>query len=59
MANEVYKQYLIHLGKTKKCIVLDCDNVLWGGNLSEDGIEGIRLDSSGLSREYQNFSGFS
>ena len=27
---EIYKQYLITHGITKKCIVLDCDNVLWG-----------------------------
>lgn len=58
MANEVYKQYLIHTGKTKKCIVLDCDNVLWGGILSENGIEGIHLGSSGLGREYQDFQRF-
>lgn len=58
MADEVFKQYLIHIGKTKKCIVLDCDNVLWGGILSEDGIEGIHLGSSGLGREYQDFQRF-
>lgn len=58
MAEEVYKQYLIHTGKTKKCIVLDCDNVLWGGILSEEGIEGIHLGSSGLGREYQDFQRF-
>lgn len=58
MGDEVYKQYLIHTGKTKKCIVLDCDNVLWGGNLSEDGVEGIHLGSSGLGREYQDFQRF-
>ncbi len=58
MANEMYKQYSIHIGKTKKCIILDCDNVLWGGILSEDGIEGIRLDGSGLGREYQEFQRF-
>ena len=33
IANEIYKQYLIEFGKTKKCLVLDCDNVLWGGVL--------------------------
>ena len=58
MADEVFKQYLIHTGKTKKCIVLDCDNVLWGGILSEDGIEGIHLGNSGLGREYQDFQRF-
>lgn len=58
MSDEVYKQYLVHTGKTKKCVVLDCDNVLWGGILSEDGIEGIHLGDSGLGREYQDFQRF-
>lgn len=58
MADEVYKQYLIYTGKTKKCIVLDCDNVLWGGVLSEDGVENIHLGNSGLGREYQDFQRF-
>jgi len=26
-----------------KCIVLDCDNTLWGGIIGEDGMEGIHL----------------
>ena len=30
-------------GKTKKCLVLDLDNTLWGGVLGEDGLEGIEL----------------
>jgi FkbH-like protein len=31
-------------GCTKKCLVLDCDNTLWGGIVGEDGIDGIKLD---------------
>ena len=58
IADEVYKQYCIITGQTKKCLVLDCDNVLWGGILSEDGIEGIRLGNSGLGREYRDFQRF-
>ncbi len=45
--NEIHKQYLIEQGVTKKCLVLDCDNVLWGGVLSEDGIENLKLSSNG------------
>ncbi len=26
-----------------KCVVLDCDNTLWGGIIGEDGIDGIAL----------------
>lgn len=31
-------------GKSKKCLILDCDNTLWGGIIGEDGLQGIRLD---------------
>ena len=27
----------------KKCLVVDCDNTLWGGIVGEDGLEGIAL----------------
>jgi FkbH-like protein len=30
-------------GKVSKCLVLDCDNTLWGGTVGEDGIANIRL----------------
>lgn len=33
-------------GKQKKCLVLDCDNTLWGGILGEDGLEGIKCDQN-------------
>ena len=45
-------------GITKKCLVLDCDNVLWGGVLSEDGIENLKLSGNGLGRFYQDFQRF-
>lgn len=31
------------LGKTKKCLVLDLDNTLWGGVIGEDGMDAIEL----------------
>lgn len=57
IVREIYKQHLIENGITKKCLVLDADNVLWGGILSEDGIENIRL-GHGFGREYQDFQKF-
>lgn len=30
-------------GRARKCLVLDCDNTLWGGVIGEDGIDGIAL----------------
>lgn len=55
VANEIHKQFLINKGITKKCIVLDCDNVLWGGILSEDGIDNICIGYNGTGRIYQDF----
>ncbi len=58
IAIELHKQFLIFRGITKKCLVLDCDNVLWGGILSEDGDEGIILSNSGPGQYYQDFQRF-
>ena len=55
MADEVYKQHTVYAGITKKCLVVDCDNVLWGGILSEDGICGIQIAESGFGRPFQDF----
>ena len=32
-------------GRAKKCLVLDCDNTLWGGVVGEDGLAGIKLST--------------
>ncbi len=56
--DEICNEYFIENGISKKCLVLDCDNVLWGGIISEDGIENIRLGNSGLGYEYQEFQRF-
>ena len=31
------------LSQPRKCLVLDCDNTLWGGVLGEDGLEGVHI----------------
>lgn len=30
-------------GKSRRCLILDLDNTLWGGVIGDDGIDGIRL----------------
>ena len=57
-ASTIYKQYLVNKGLTPKCIVIDCDNVLWGGVVSEVGIEGIKIGGIGAGRAYQEFQRF-
>lgn len=58
ICREIDKQILIFNGKTYKCLVLDCDNVLWGGVLSEDGYNKIVLSSNGIGKAYQDFQRF-
>jgi len=41
---EITKAVKALKGKAKKCLVLDCDNTLWGGIIGEDGLQGIKLD---------------
>lgn len=42
-AKELVKVARALKGKSKKCLVLDCDNTLWGGIIGEDGLQGIML----------------
>ena len=43
-------------GLAKKCLVLDCDNTLWGGIIGEDGPDGIKLDGHDYpGRVYYDF----
>ena len=39
----------------RKCLVLDCDNTLWGGIIGEDGISGIQLGEEFPGRAYRDF----
>lgn len=51
MANKFIPLYTEHVsrllaairGKSKKCLVLDLDNTLWGGVIGDDGLDGIRI----------------
>lgn len=55
---QLSKKVLIEYRKTPKCIVIDCDNVLWGGILSEEGIGKIRLGDYGEGKLYVEFQKF-
>lgn len=51
-----YGKFIVALrGKTRKCLVLDCDNILWGGVIGEDGLEGIKLGTNYPGSCYQAF----
>ena len=38
-------------GLSRKCLVLDLDNTLWGGVIGDDGVEGIRLGQGSAAGE--------
>ena len=43
IASEDFKFVRAQKGRNKKCLVLDCDDTLWGGVVGEDGLAGIGL----------------
>ena len=55
VAREVVRIHELQQGRRKKCLVLDCDGVLWGGIISEDGMDGIRLSENGAGKRYLDF----
>ena len=43
-------------GKTKKCLILDLDNTLWGGVIGDDGVENIQLSHElGIGKAFAEF----
>jgi FkbH-like protein len=52
---EAWKFVRAAKGKQKKCLVLDCDNTLWGGLVGEDGVAGIKLGGGYPGSAYQEF----
>ena len=52
------KKIKANAGKNPKCLVLDCDNVLWGGILDEDGENGILISEQNQGKYYSDFQKF-
>ncbi|MDR1057396.1 MAG: HAD-IIIC family phosphatase [Coxiellaceae bacterium] len=42
-------------GQSKKCLVLDLDNTLWGGVIGDDGLEGIKLGDGVEGEAFSEF----
>lgn len=55
LADEYLRYVRAMKGISKKCIVLDMDNTLWGGIIGEDGLEGIKLGNTSPGIEYLDF----
>jgi len=55
LADEYFAYIGPILSRTKKCIVLDLDNTLWGGIIGEDGVEKIKLGPTPEGRSFYEF----
>jgi FkbH-like protein len=55
LARRVISHIIATLGLARKCLVLDCDNTLWGGIIGEDGLDGIQIGHDSPGREYLEF----
>lgn len=42
-------------GRSKKCLILDLDNTMWGGVIGDDGLENIQLGSLGIGKAFTEF----
>ena len=55
LSNELIGYVIATLGLSKRCIVLDLDNTLWGGIIGEDGFDGIKLGSGPPGNAFVEF----
>jgi FkbH-like protein len=55
LAHEYLRYIKPYRGLSRKCIVLDLDNTLWGGVVGEDGIEGIQLGADAPGNAFVAF----
>lgn len=55
LGQDLMKYVIGYLGITKKCIVLDLDNTLWGGIIGEDGFNGIKLGPEPPGNAFMEF----
>ena len=55
LGNQLFSFIIAFLGISKKCIILDLDNTLWGGIVGEDGFDGIKLGKTPPGNAFHEF----
>ncbi|MFH1159524.1 MAG: HAD-IIIC family phosphatase [bacterium] len=55
LAQELKNVLFCLLGQTKKVLIVDLDNTLWGGVVGEDGWQNIQLSQEGIARVFLDF----
>jgi FkbH-like protein len=58
VAFQCAKQVVAIYGQSKKCIVLDLDNTLWGGVIGDDGLAGIALGNGAVGEAFVAFQAY-
>lgn len=54
LAKSIHDMIQSLLGRSRKCIILDLDNILWGGVIGDDGIENIRIGQLGIGKIFSH-----
>jgi FkbH-like protein len=55
-AGALLSRMIVALRRTpRKCVVLDCDNTLWGGIVGEDGVGGLQIGEEFPGWAYRDF----
>lgn len=55
LAKEYIRYVFMHSGESLKCIAIDADDTLWGGTISEDGINNIQIGNYYPGNVYVEF----
>lgn len=52
LANEIAAVLRARAGRTRKCLVVDLDNTLWGGVVGDDGVENLILEGTAVGEAH-------
>lgn len=55
LAQEYLRYIKAYKGLSRKCIIVDLDNTLWGGVIGEDGLDGIQLGADAPGNAFVAF----
>lgn len=56
IAQELLRYVIAATGRTRKCLIVDLDNTLWGGVVGEDGPEGVKVGpDSPVAEAFESF----
>lgn len=55
VAESVVQMIAAFQGKIKKCVILDLDDLVWGGVIGDDGLENIQIGELGIGKAFTEF----